>query len=48
MNLFVPLVLIIAFISVIWAFWSLKKLGAEKELRETKKDLKKGRVLFRR
>lgn len=48
MNLFLPAVLIIAFISVVWAFWSLKKIGAEKEIGETKNDLKKGKVLFRR
>lgn len=46
--MFIQALIIIAIISVVWAFWSLKKISAEKEIGETKKDLKKGRVLFRR
>ncbi|KKR76990.1 MAG: hypothetical protein UU21_C0001G0044 [Candidatus Levybacteria bacterium GW2011_GWA2_40_8] len=45
--MFVSIVVIIAIVSVILAFWSLKNQSGKKELNITKKELQKGRVVFR-
>lgn len=46
--MFVKALIMIAILSIVWAFWSLKKLSVKKELKETKDKLKKGRVVFQR
>lgn len=44
--MFLEAVIVIALISIIWAFWSLKNLSIKKELKETRDRLKKGRVIY--
>lgn len=44
--MFIQVLLIIAVISVVWAFWSLKKESVKREVEEAKLALKKGRVVY--
>ena len=46
MNLIVFLILIIAMISILWAFISLKREKGKKELRRASEEIAKGRVIF--
>lgn len=46
--MFIQALIIIAVVSIIWAFWSLKKELSKKEIDEAKSDLKKSKVLFKR
>ncbi len=40
------IILVIALVSIGWAYWSLKQNKKHERLNEVKKDLNKGRVIF--
>ncbi len=40
------IILIIALISILWAYWSFRQNTKHERLNEVKRDLNKGRVVF--
>jgi len=46
--MFIQALILIFVISIVWAFWSLKRELSKKEIDEVRGDLKKSKVLFKR
>lgn len=45
--MFIIIILSLAIISILWAFVSLKRLSNNKEIKEVKRELEKGKVIFK-